>query len=40
MFETHPGLRRAVSQMMAKRSDRHFPNLCAKLALEAADVKR
>ncbi len=29
-----------MSQMMANRSDRHFPNLCAKLALEAADVKR
>jgi transposase InsO family protein len=40
MFETHPGLRRAVSQMMANRSDRHFPNLCAKPALEAADVMR
>src|SRR5712692_10233776 len=40
MLETHPRLRRAVSQMMANRSDRHFPNLCAKPALEAADVMR
>ncbi len=40
MVEPHPRLRRAVSQMMANRSDRHFPNLCAKPALEAADVMR